>query len=632
MGVPRRRFAISALSDRIPPARSPLPKTRRPSGNGGAGRRGRPQPREAHEQLDHASRSHSQPCPSSRWPPPAPRQTTVTECHAAIQVVARGESRRSGRRRKQPGPDGAPASTSKLTGADLKLDQGKFFDAATKLSDFPPKARRRRNRRGKLSDGTTHPSPSCSRTADAASGLLRASHCSASSRLKVPAPPTPAPRLRAGVEVAGRTAPTPRVMGPALNPGAPRGPAVAPPPSTCAHGRRQPAPTPPLGAEAESAPERRRRSRTSPSSALTNRSRSRRLPAECSALEQDASQPYMPTPGMASCSAGSPSGATRCSSLRRSFGRRREWTGPGRPRRRVRRTRGGRSTIAAVRPAIPSTKTWGSETASAPPRAERPSPRRRTRGRRPGIASRSAALYLQEVFGRRLPRGRTRCAFTSAQTGVPFPRRLEGLRQLAVRRGRFGMDESGGAATRGSGSSGRRTTASASACLPKARTGGRRRSAPGGEGTAGDRGSRARRGGTSWLFGQARPGPSPWPAPGNPRPTSAKNAFQGGAAPCSGPQHPQLEPAPVDSSLGVHALELGGENGSAWSRRSWPAGPWPRDERSDHQLAFADNPGSVSRPSLWRKAIRSARSARADIRYPRHCHLETGSRPGRSPR
>jgi len=80
------------------------------------------------------------------------RATTVTECHAAIQVV-RGDL--AGVVVGGNNPDLTRASLdSKLTGADLKLDQGKFFDAATKLSDFRQSAATLQSQ-GKLSDGTT---------------------------------------------------------------------------------------------------------------------------------------------------------------------------------------------------------------------------------------------------------------------------------------------------------------------------------------------------------------------------------------------------------------------------------------------------------------------------------------------
>lgn len=80
------------------------------------------------------------------------RATTVTECHSAIQVV-RGDL--AGVVIGGNNPDQTRTSLdSKLTGADLKLDQAKFFDASTKLTDFRQSAATGQSQ-GKLSDGTT---------------------------------------------------------------------------------------------------------------------------------------------------------------------------------------------------------------------------------------------------------------------------------------------------------------------------------------------------------------------------------------------------------------------------------------------------------------------------------------------
>jgi len=80
------------------------------------------------------------------------RATTVTECHSAIQVV-RGDL--AGVVIGGNNPDQTRASLdSKLTGADLKLDEAKLFDASTKLTDFRQTSATLQSQ-GKLTDGTT---------------------------------------------------------------------------------------------------------------------------------------------------------------------------------------------------------------------------------------------------------------------------------------------------------------------------------------------------------------------------------------------------------------------------------------------------------------------------------------------
>jgi hypothetical protein len=78
--------------------------------------------------------------------------TTVTECQAAVTVV-RGDL--AGVVILGSNPDLTRASlVSKLDGANLKLDEGKFSDALTKLTDFSSKISSLQTQ-GKLADGVT---------------------------------------------------------------------------------------------------------------------------------------------------------------------------------------------------------------------------------------------------------------------------------------------------------------------------------------------------------------------------------------------------------------------------------------------------------------------------------------------
>ena len=83
--------------------------------------------------------------------PPA-MATTVSECQAAIAVVKgdlAGVEIRGGNPERTLG-----SLESKLDGADLKLDQGKFADALAKVTDFRDKVSTLQSQ-GKISDGTS---------------------------------------------------------------------------------------------------------------------------------------------------------------------------------------------------------------------------------------------------------------------------------------------------------------------------------------------------------------------------------------------------------------------------------------------------------------------------------------------